>query len=157
MPVDRDTFRRVLANFAAGVTVVTTTGADGQPYGLTATAFTSVSLEPPLVLVCVGHASETLPHFAARGVFAVHFLRDDQRPLAERFATSGGDKFAGVPWRFGSTGAPVLDGVLARVECRIAARHEAGDHAILVGQVEDAACGDGSPLLYCLGRYRSLA
>lgn len=157
MPVDAETFRRAMANFASGVTVVTTSGAGGRPYGLTATAFSSVSLRPPLVLVCVGHESETHPHFRTHGVFAVHFLREDQQDLSARFATSGGDKFQGLDWRSGLTGAPVLTGVLACLECRLVDTHEAGDHTILIGQVEEATAPEGRPLLYFRGRYRKLA
>src|SRR5512143_3780975 len=106
MPIDKQEFRRVLGHFAAGVTIVTTVGDDGKPYGLTATAFTSVSLEPPLVLVCVDKRSESHPHFLASGVFTVNFLTREQEEISRRFAISGGDKFVGLTTRAGATGAP---------------------------------------------------
>src|SRR5215471_17131539 len=99
MPIDKQEFRRVLSHFAAGVTIVTTIGDDGKPYGLTATAFTSVSLDPPLVLVCVDKQAESHPHFHASRVFAVHFLAADQEELSRRFAVSGGDKFIDIRQR----------------------------------------------------------
>ncbi len=164
MPVSSETFRRVLGHFAAGVTVVTTTDSEGRPYGLTATAFTSVSLEPRLVLVCVDRKSETHPHFATSKVFAVNFLAEGQEEQSRRFAVSGGDKFAGVVYRKGVTGAPLLTGTLAYVECRLQNIVEAGDHTIFIGEVVDAACAgdDGGaaaasrPLLYYRGRYHRL-
>ena len=153
MPVDKNDFRRVLGHFAAGVTIVTTRDADGTPYGLTATAFTSVSLEPPLVLVCVDKKSETYPYFGS-GVFAVNFLAVDQEGLSQRFAKSGGDKFAGVKFHSGITGAPLLAGALAHLECRIQHDYDGGDHTIYVGEVEAATARDGEPLLYFCGAYR---
>jgi len=108
MPIDQQEFRRVLSHFAAGVTVVTTCAADGAPYGLTATAFTSVSLEPPLVLVCVDKRAESHPHFHDSKVFAVNFLGEGHEELSRRFATSGGDKFTDCEFRRGVTGAPLL-------------------------------------------------
>src|SRR6266404_539155 len=96
MPIEKAEFRRVLGHFAAGVTVVTTRGADGRPYGLTATAFSSVSLIPPLVLVCVDKKAESYTHFEASSVFAVNFLSCEQEATSQLFATSGGDKFAGI-------------------------------------------------------------
>src|SRR6185295_5991453 len=112
MAIEKQDFRRVLGHFAAGVTIITTIGDDGKPYGLTATAFTSVSLEPPLVLVCVDKKAESHPHFHTSRVFAVNFLAADQEDLSRRFAASGGDKFTTVEQRRGVTGAPVLADVL---------------------------------------------
>src|SRR5437867_7490005 len=106
MPIDKQEFRRVLGHFAAGVTVITTIGDDGRPYGLTATAFTSVSLEPPLVLVCVDKSSESHPHFHTSGVFGINFLTVDHEHLSRRFAVSGGDKFSDLQVDRGVTGAP---------------------------------------------------
>jgi len=157
MAVDKNEFRRVLARFAAGVTVVTTRGADDQPYGLTATAFTSVSLVPPLVLVCIGKDSESYPYFTEKGVFAVNFLRHSQQDLSQRFAVSGGDKFNGVHWNTAATGAPILAEALGYVDCRIVASHEAGDHTIHVGEVEAANAHDDAPLLYFAAKYARIA
>jgi flavin reductase (DIM6/NTAB) family NADH-FMN oxidoreductase RutF len=157
MPIDAALFRHVLGSFAAGVTVVTTRGVDGKPYGLTATAFTSVSLSPPLALVCVDKQAETYPHFAASAIFAVNFLAADQRELSQRFAVSGGDKFAGVAWRPGQLGAPLLEGTIGHIECRMLHTYDGGDHTIYVGEIEAAQARDGVPLLYFRGAYRRVA
>jgi flavin reductase (DIM6/NTAB) family NADH-FMN oxidoreductase RutF len=156
MAIDKQEFRRVLGHFAAGVTVVTTVGDDGTPYGLTATAFTSVSLEPPLVLVCVDKKSESHPHFHTSRVFAVNFLAVDQEHFSRRFAVSGGDKFSDVEVRYGATGAPVLPNVLGHLECRTTDIYEGGDHTIFIGRVEAADARDGEPLLYFRGAYRQI-
>jgi flavin reductase (DIM6/NTAB) family NADH-FMN oxidoreductase RutF len=157
MVIDKQEFRRVLGHFAAGVTVVTTRGADGTPYGLTATAFTSVSLEPPLVLVCVDKRSESHPHFLASGVFTVNFLALDQEDISRRFAISGGDKFVGLASHAGATGAPVLADTLGHLDCRTTSVVDAGDHTIFVGAVEAGAAREAQPLLYFRGAYRCVA
>jgi 4-nitrophenol 2-monooxygenase / 4-nitrocatechol 4-monooxygenase, reductase component len=156
MPIDKQEFRRVLGHFAAGVTVITTVGDDGKPYGLTATAFTSVSLEPPLVLVCVDKKSESHPHFHTSRVFAVNFLAVGHELLSRRFAVSGGDKFTDLAVRTGITGAPLLDEALGYLECRTVDIAEGGDHTIFIGQVEAADAGEGEPLLYFRGSYRKI-
>jgi flavin reductase ActVB len=153
VPIDKHEFRRVLGHFAAGVTIVTTVGDDGTPYGLTATAFTSVSLEPPLVLVCVDKRSDSHPHFHTSRVFAVNFLGVHHEPLSRRFAVSGGDKFAGLAMRRGPTSAPLLPDALAYLECRTVNVIDAGDHTIFLGQVEAADAREGEPLLYFRGGY----
>ncbi|HUK32709.1 MAG TPA: flavin reductase family protein [Vicinamibacterales bacterium] len=157
MAVDKNEFRRVLARFAAGVTVVTTRGGDDKPYGLTATAFTSVSLVPPLVLVCIGKDSESYPHFLASKVFAVNFLRHSQEVLSQHFAAKGGDKFAHKRWTTEATGAPILADVLGWVDCRIIQSHDAGDHTIHVGEVEAAQAHDDAPLLHYAAKYARIA
>lgn len=148
MPIDKDAFRRVLSNFAAGVTIVTTVDGERQPHGLTATSFTSVSLEPPLVLVCIDKQAETYPHFAPAGVFAVNFLAADQREVSQHFAKHGGDKFRDLAWRPGVLGTPILEGSIGHVECRIRQGYEGGDHTIYVGEIEAAEAYDGAPLLH---------
>jgi flavin reductase (DIM6/NTAB) family NADH-FMN oxidoreductase RutF len=150
-------FRTALRNFAAGVTVLTTRDKDGRPSGLTAIAFTSVSLDPPLVLVCVDHGATAHPAFRAHGRFAVNVLRREQEALSRRFAASGGDKFDGVPCHAGTTGLPLLDDALATLECRVVEAHEAGDHTIFIGAVEAASVGAGRPLVYFHGGYHGLA
>jgi flavin reductase (DIM6/NTAB) family NADH-FMN oxidoreductase RutF len=154
MPIDKDLFRQVLSHFAAGVTVVTTVDQQGQPHGLTATAFTSVSLEPPLALVCIDKQAETYAHFAPAGIFAVNFLALDQRDVSQRFAKHGGDKFSATAWRRGELGAPILDGTIGHVECRIVHDYHGGDHTIYVGQIESAATAEGQPLLHFRHAYR---
>jgi flavin reductase (DIM6/NTAB) family NADH-FMN oxidoreductase RutF len=149
-------FRHALRSFAAGVTVVTTREPDGRPSGLTASAFTSVSLDPPLVLVCVDHAATAHPAFRAHGWFAVNVLRREQEAVSRRFAETRSDKFEGVPCHDGRTGLPLLDGALATLECRLVGAHEAGDHTIFVGAVEAAVVGGGRPLVYFHGGYHGL-
>jgi flavin reductase (DIM6/NTAB) family NADH-FMN oxidoreductase RutF len=156
MPIDKQEFRRVLGHFAAGVTVITTIGDDGTPYGLTATAFSSVSLDPPLVLVCVDKKSESHPHFHTAGVFAVNFLAADHEDLSRRFAVTGGDKFSDLVFRKGGTGTPLLVDALGYLECRTVEVFEGGDHTIFLAQVEDADARDGEPLLYFRGAYRQV-
>jgi len=128
-------FRRVLGHFATGVTVVTTIGDDGKSYGLTATAFTSVSLQPPLVLVCVDKCAESHAHFLTSRVFVVNFLACDHEPLSRRFAVSGGEKFTDLAVRRGMTGAPVLVEALGYLECKAVEAFEGGDHTIFLGEV----------------------
>jgi flavin reductase (DIM6/NTAB) family NADH-FMN oxidoreductase RutF len=154
MPLDKESFRKILSHFAAGVTVVTTVDQERRPHGLTATAFSSVSLDPPLVLVCVDKQAETYPQFEPAGVFAVNFLALEQRDLSQRFAKHGGDKFSGIGWRSGALGAPVLEGTIGHVECRIRHWYDAGDHTIMVGQIESGDALDGEPLLHFRHAYR---
>ncbi|HZS34520.1 MAG TPA: flavin reductase family protein [Methylomirabilota bacterium] len=157
MGVTPTEFRTALRCFAAGVTVVTTRDADGRPSGLTASAFTAVSLDPPLVLVCVDHAAAAYPAFSAHGWFAVNVLRRDQEAVSRRFALSGGDKFAGLAYHEGRARLPLLDGVLATLECRLVSQHEAGDHTIFVGEVDRTTVHGGLPLVYFHGAYHGLA
>jgi flavin reductase ActVB len=147
--VASDGFRKLASGFASGVTVVTTLGADGKPQGFTASSFTSVSLAPPLVLVCLDVKADCHPAFERAEHFAVSILAADQKELASRFATRGGDKFAGLAFTAGlETKAPLADGALAHIECRMHARHAAGDHTVLIGEVVGGARFDREPLLY---------
>lgn len=156
MAIDPELFRRVLSHFAAGVTVVTTLDQQERPHGLTATAFTSVSLDPPLVLVCVDKKAETYPQFEPAGIFAVNFLAAEQRHISQSFAKHGGDKFSGLSWRRGALGAPLLEGTIGHVECRIRHWYDAGDHTIMVGEIESADAGEGEPLLHFRHAYRGV-
>jgi flavin reductase (DIM6/NTAB) family NADH-FMN oxidoreductase RutF len=146
-------FRHVLGHFASGVTVVTTSDADARPAGLTASAFTSVSLDPPLVLVCVDHKSQTYPALLERGRFAVNILTAVQSELSKRFASTRLDKFTDVGFRMSDLGLPLLDDALAFLECSTVDTHVEGDHTIFVGLVERAGTGPGEPLLYFRGHY----
>ena len=148
MPVDPADFRRALGQFAAGVTVVTTRDAQGRSLGLTVTAFCSVSLEPPLVLVCVDHRSEAHVGFRQAGLFGVSILADGQEEVSRRFAAGGAAKFVGLDLATGTTGVPLIPGALAHLECRVRATHDAGDHAIYVGEVLAVDVKPGRPLLY---------
>ncbi|MBB6626022.1 flavin reductase family protein [Nocardioides sp. KIGAM211] len=149
-------FRDVLGRFASGVTVVTSTSG-GQPVGLTCQSFSSVSLDPPLVLFVPAKTSRAWPLIQRSGKFCVNFLAADQADLSNTMASRGVDKFASVTWRPSeATGSPVLDGVLGHVDCTIHAVHEAGDHFIVIGRVlELAAAGPEEPLLFYRGEYRS--
>lgn len=156
MLVGADEFRSALRHFPAGVTIVTTRDGEGRPCGLTASAFTSVSLDPPLVLVCVDHAATAHPAVDAHGWFAVNVLGKSQEHLARRFAVSGSDKFAGVAFREGRAGLPILEDVVASLECRVVQRYAGGDHTIFVGQVEGVSVAGGPPLVYFHGGYHHL-
>ncbi len=157
----RDDFRATLGRFASGVTVVTTT-VDGRDLGMTLSAFCSLSLEPPMILVCIDRAA-TLHDVLEEGVvFGVNLLAAGQEALSRRFASrEPSDRFAGVGYARGALGAPLLDGTLAWLECRVSARHAGGDHTIVVGAVaetgvREASGRDGGPLLYYRGGYASL-
>jgi flavin reductase (DIM6/NTAB) family NADH-FMN oxidoreductase RutF len=151
-----DEFRRALGHFATGVTIVTTSDADGRPTGMTVSAFASVSLDPPLVLVCVDHKSQTYPSILERGRFAVNVLSCDHEQASRRFASSKPDKFDGTAHAMSSTGLPLIDGALAHLECVTMNTHVEGDHTIFVGRVERASVSDGEPLLYFRGKYGRL-
>lgn len=153
-PVDASEFRRILGHWGTGVAVVTTRLPDGRPWGLTANAFASVSLVPPLVLVCVDLSSDTHAGLRKAGFFAVSVLAESQERLARRFADEQTtDKFDGIAWRTEMTGAPVLEDATAWVDCRVEAEHPAGDHSIFVGEVVAGGVGGPAPLLYYRGGY----
>jgi flavin reductase (DIM6/NTAB) family NADH-FMN oxidoreductase RutF len=157
MPIERNELRRVMGHFATGVTVITTVSTDGQPFGLTANSFTSVSLDPPLVLICVDKKAESWPHFEQSRVFTVNILNNEQEALSRRFAVSGGDKFQGVAYHSGANGAPILDGVLGFLECKLYAVHDGGDHTLYLGEIEQAETLEGKPLLFYRGGYRAIS
>ena len=154
--IDTDTFRAVLGRFASGVTVVTTRDADGHDHGLTVSAFSSLSLLPPLVLVCIDHGSSVHPVLSSASHFVVNVLASGQEALSRRFSGSELNRFDGIGYTRGTTGAAVLDDVLAHLECRVARRFDEGDHTIFVGEVEAAETGSGRPLLYYRGGYATL-
>jgi flavin reductase (DIM6/NTAB) family NADH-FMN oxidoreductase RutF len=149
-------FRRLLGHFATGVTVVTTCDADARPTGLTVSAFASLSLEPPLVLICVDHKSQTYPALRERGHFVVNVLTAGQEEVSRRFASTRLDKFDGIPYRLSELGLPLLETALAHIECVTVSTHVEGDHTIFVGRVEHATVAAGEPLLYFRGQYRRL-
>ena len=147
-------FRRVLGHWVTGVTVVTARRNDGEPCGLTVNAFCSVSLDPPLVLVCVEQAADSHDCIARAGSFAVNVLDSEQETTARRFADwDVPQKFRGIAYHSEKSGAPVLDDALAWVDCRIVASHPAGDHTIYLGEVLDGDARAGAPLLYYRGGY----
>ncbi|PYV12643.1 MAG: hypothetical protein DMG07_16745 [Acidobacteria bacterium] len=159
-PFNSREFRDVLGRFATGVTVVTTNGPAG-PYGLTANAFSSLSLDPPLVLVCVAQGGQSCECIQRNGVFAVNILSAEQGAISQYFASRDRPRdaaaFCEIAHRTGDSGAALIDGALAYLDCRLAASHDAGDHIIFIGEVLDLGkSAEGIPLLFYQGRYREL-
>lgn len=151
-------FRATVGAFATGVTVITTRGEE-HAYGMTANAFSSVSLDPPLVLVCVIAHSEGSEHIRQNGCFAVNILHAEQEPLSRFFASRdrprGRDAFDSVPHRLGASGSPILEGTAAYLDCNLHAAHEAGDHMIFIGEVLELGFeSDAEPLLFHAGQYK---
>jgi flavin reductase (DIM6/NTAB) family NADH-FMN oxidoreductase RutF len=156
-PITDQAMRKMRGLFASGVTVVTTVH-EGQLRGITVSAFAAVSLNPPLVLICLANESESREWIAGSSVFAVNILNDEQEFLSERFAARApivNARFEGVPYHTAITGSPILDGSIAWYDCRVEATHDGGDHTIFVGRVEAIGFGDErkSPLLYFANRY----
>ncbi|WP_442967294.1 flavin reductase family protein [Pseudomonas sp. WJP1] len=153
---DPKQFRQALGAFTTGVTIVTTRGADGQDYGLTANSFNSVSIDPPMVLWSINKDSSSAHAFTEGSHFAVHILATDQEPLSNRFAKSGADKFSGLDLQRGTRDIPLLDGCSARFQCKTTYQYEGGDHIILVGEVLAFDRFDKAPLVFHGGGYRRL-
>lgn len=156
-PIDATIFRSTCSKFATGIAVATVRGSDGRPHGLTVNSFTSVSLAPPLVLVCVDYRAAALPHFRTSRYYAINVLREDQREVSAAFAQKKEDRFESLKWSDGADAVPILDGALACFECRVSQTVEAGDHAIFIGEVVRARCHEGRPLLYFNSGYARLA
>ncbi|MCU0623709.1 MAG: flavin reductase family protein [Gemmatimonadaceae bacterium] len=154
--LDKDSFRAALGRFASGITVVTTRDATGRDVGMTISAFCSVSLSPPLVLVSVAHNASMYQAMAQADHFAVNILADTQEPLSRRFAAKDADRFDGVGFTRGRTGVALLDDVVTWIECRRVAMHEAGDHTLVIGETLSMATSDARPLLYYRGGYATL-
>ena len=156
MSLDPDAFRAVMGRFASGVTVVTATDEAGSAYGMTVSAFASVSLLPPLVVMCIDHAASLHDTLANAPFFAVNILASSQEPIARRFADTGAQRFEGIGYRNGENGVPILNDVLAFVECKRVSSTEAGDHTIIVGETVAASMRDARPLLYYRGGFAQL-
>jgi flavin reductase (DIM6/NTAB) family NADH-FMN oxidoreductase RutF len=156
--VDAEQFKRALSQWVTGVTIVTARAGD-HIHGMTVSAFTEVSLEPPLVLVCADRKSNTHPVIAAGEVFAVNILARDQAPLSNRFASKQDEdkRFDGLAFETGATGAPLIAGTVANLDCRLVAAHAHGDHVVYVGEVVDLRLNDKEPLLYHSGSYGTFA
>lgn len=156
-PITAADFRAALGRFATGVTVLTVETAEGFVHGMTANAFCSVSLQPPLVLVCIEHLAETYLHVRERGKFGVSILKEEHEALSEFFADPERNPDAayrlGVEYSRMQSGTPVLRNMLATLDCSVVSAHSAGDHTIFVGEVKEIVLGEGSPLLYFRGRY----
>jgi flavin reductase (DIM6/NTAB) family NADH-FMN oxidoreductase RutF len=155
-PVTSEEFRRACGRFATGVTIASVLDAAGGPHGLTVNSFTSVSLEPPLVLICLGQAVSIIEHFRAARYFGINVLTEGQRDISDHFARKGHDRFGSLEWHPGETGVPLLPGVLAAIECAVHKRFTAGDHDIFVGEMVSARVAKGDPLIYFASRYRGL-
>lgn len=157
MPIDDATFKLGMSHFASGVTLVTTEH-EGERYGMTVASFASLSLRPPLVLVCLEKSARTHEAVTASGVFGVSMLARNQEALSGRFASRKiDDKFAGVPTRRGELGVPLIEGAICTLECRVHDLVKQGDHTIVVGEVIDVQAEEGAPLLYFRSGYRDLA
>jgi flavin reductase (DIM6/NTAB) family NADH-FMN oxidoreductase RutF len=157
VPVEPDTFRSVLGRFASGITVVTAREGDGRHYGMTVSAFCSVSLVPPLILVCIDLAASMHDALLDASHFAVNILSADQEPISRRFSSLDEQhRFEGLGYTTGLTGSALLDDALAHLECRRVANHRAGDHTVVIGQVEVALAHSERPLLYYRGGYAQL-
>ena len=155
MAIDEQGFKQAMSHFASGVTVVTTEH-EGTLFGMTVAAFCSLSLRPPLVLVCIDKRVKTHQAIAASRCFGVSVLAAGQADVSNRFASKVDDKFADIAYHRGELGVPLLDGAIATLECRVADQLEGGDHSIFVGEVALAETRDGAPLVYFRGGYREI-
>ena len=155
--VTPDEFRAALGRFASGVTVITVETAHGDVHGMTASAFCSVSLRPPLVLVCIDHLAETYLHIRERRQFGVSVLKEEQEALSEFFADPERNHDAayrlGIQYRRMQSGTPVLENALANLDCSVVHDYAGGDHTIFVAEVREVIVAEGAPLLYFRGRY----
>jgi flavin reductase (DIM6/NTAB) family NADH-FMN oxidoreductase RutF len=148
--------RNVLGHFATGVTVITTQDKNANPSGLTANAFTSLSLDPPLALICVDKQAHCYFSFEESKIFAINVLGEGQEDISRRFATKGADKFAGIRWHRSKNGYVLIDGAIGHIECRIVQSHDGGDHTIYIGEIVSAIASAGRPLLFFKGKYHRL-
>ena len=153
--IDPAHFRHVLGHFCSGVTVVASV-VDGAPVGMTCQSFFSLSIDPPLVAFSPSKASSSYPGIRRAGVFCINILAADQAPLGLGFSRGGSDKWRGVDWLPGPTGAPILEGVQAWIDCRLEAEHDAGDHFITIGRVADLQVHERRPLLYYKGNFEKI-
>lgn len=157
MSISSDEFKAALSRFASGVTVVTTKDAAGMLYGITVSAFCSVSLDPPLVLVSISKNTGSHHAFGESGAFVVNVLSESQQEISNHFASHNEDKFSGFIYDEGIDGLPILRGCLVNLECRLKHSYDGGDHTIFIGEIEKSAAYEGGPLLYFHGAYRKLA
>lgn len=155
--IDAVLYKRVLGSFPSGVTVVTTFDESGQITGFTASAFSAVSMAPPLVLICPSTGSDSYPHLRRNGHFAIHILHEDQQSIAYAFATKGTNKAAGMDWHLSKHGNAILEGAVAVMECRLWQEYDGGDHAILVAEVLAMSAEEAPPMLYCRGRMSAMS
>jgi len=155
MPIDEAAFKLAMSHFASGVTVVTTEHG-GKPFGMTVASFASLSLHPPLVLICIEKGVKTHDAIAAAGKFGVSILSEAQGHISSRFASRVDDKFSGIEVRRGSLGVPLIGGALTTLECSVYDQLPGGDHTIFIGEVVDSQTKEGVPLLYFRSGYREM-
>jgi len=155
MAIDDALFKLAMSHFASGVTVVTTEH-EGKPFGMTVAAFSSLSLHPPLVLVCIEKTVKTHDAIASAGTFGVSILSSKQADISNRFASRAEDKFAGTEVVRGELGVPLIGGAITRLACKVTEKLEGGDHTIFVGEVVDANTEEGEPLVYFRSGYREI-
>lgn len=153
-PMLPDQFRKIAGQWLTGVAIVTSMESPGVPCGMTMSGVTSLSLDPPQFLICIDKRARTFASIENSESFCINYLREDQRALAVSFSRPGTDRFAGVNWRAGETGAPVLGGVMAYVECKLHEVHAGGDHWIVIGDAVGGEVHGGPPLAYFSGAYR---
>jgi len=156
MPVSSADFRSALSRFASGVTVVTTKDATEKPFGITVSAFCSVSLDPPLVLICIEKTTGSHHAFEQSGRFTVNILASNEPNISDHFASLIEDKFAGVDHAVDEHGIPILQGSLATLQCKLFKTLDGGDHSIFIGEVEHVIVRDADPLIYYKGGYRHI-
>ena len=156
MSLDPDAFRALMGRFATGVTVVTATDAEGNDRGMTVSAFASVSLQPPLVVVCIDETASMHETLVSGEYFGVNILSSTQEAIARRFAATGAQQFEGIGYRNGENGVPILNDVLAFVECRRISSTRGGDHTIIIGETLAGSLIDARPLLYYRGGFAQL-
>jgi flavin reductase (DIM6/NTAB) family NADH-FMN oxidoreductase RutF len=156
-PVNAELFRRACSQFATGVAIATVPAGDGAPHGLTVNSFAAVSLEPPLVLISIGDQCQALDHFRDGEFFALNILAAGQEALSEAFARRMDNRFEDQAWFAGETGAPLIPGVLATMECRLVDVIRLGDHSVLVGEMVAASMAEGAPLMYFRSGYGRMA
>ena len=154
--VSGEDFRRACGRFATGITIATVMDSQGVPHGLTVNSFSAVSLDPPLVSICLGHAVSLIDLFREANYFGINILSDHQQALSDHFARKGHDRFQGISWTPGQTGVPLIYDALAAIECQLEQRVPAGDHDIFIGRMVATRLTEASPLLYFASEYRKL-
>ena len=154
--VSSEEFRRACGRFATGITIATVMDSQGVPHGLTVNSFSSVSLEPRLVSICLGHEVSLITLFREAKYFGINVLNEDQQNLSDHFARKGHDRFQGVAWTAGQTGVPLIYDAVAAIECQLEQRIPVGDHDIFIGRMVATRLTEAAPLLYFAGGYRKL-
>lgn len=157
MTISKDEFKASLGRFASGVTVVTTKDTDGKLHGLTVSAFCSVSLKPPLILVCIHKQTGSYHAFEKSKQFVVNILSAEQEHISNQFAKQHEDKFEGIPFQKGLEDLPVLEDCLVNLECRLKHSYDGGDHTIFVGEIQRTHVSEGNPLTYFQGNYHRIS